>query len=159
MDSMVHVRSDTPIQCRPPVAQSQLVNREIISDEPIEEQLLPTVNQMDTDPAFQTVETANMSSQNELCFQQPLLSPHLQRDFQISQPLHSSQIKAMAGDTQFTQAMPMTPLPVPAHLRITASFGYSPSTPESLLPLASLPSHNHGAMFGIPERSLLPLCF
>jgi hypothetical protein len=57
----------------------------------------------------------------------------------------------MAGDTQFTQAMPMTQIPVPAHLRVTASFGYSPSTTESLLPLASLPSHNHGAMFGIPE--------
>jgi hypothetical protein len=71
MDSMVHVRSDTPIQCRPPVAQSQLVNREIISDEPIEEQLPPTVDQMDTDPTFQTVETANMSSQKELCFQHP----------------------------------------------------------------------------------------
>src|ERR1700731_1312701 len=37
VDSMLHLRSDTPIQCRPPVAQSQLANRENTSSEPMED--------------------------------------------------------------------------------------------------------------------------
>lgn len=148
---MVHLRSETPIQCRPPVAQSQLVNREIVSSEPTEESLPPAINQeIDTHAAFPTEASANLSPTKEILQHQTLLSPQLHRDLQTPQRLRSSPINSTGAETRFTQAMPMTQVSLPAHLRVTASFGYFPSTTELLLPLASLPPHNHGTMFGSP---------
>ena len=37
IDTMVHLKSEIPIQCRPPVARSQIANREYTSGESLQE--------------------------------------------------------------------------------------------------------------------------
>src|SRR2546423_4304288 len=135
VDSMVHLRSDTPIQCRPPVAQSQLLNRELSPSEPTEEHLPPPVNQeMDTHAISTTSTSTNISPAREILQPQPqpqpLLSPHLHRTLETSQKQRSSPIHSMATGTPFTQAMPITQVTLPPHLRVTTSFGYCSSTTE-----------------------------
>lgn len=152
VDSMMHLRSETPIQCRPPVAQSQLANRENVSGEPMEEQpqIINVVHHdMDTNIALETT----VSSSKESNLPQALISSQFQRVLvspQVARSSVNSLITPRPADTQFSQGLAMTQVTVPPHLRVTASFGYTP-TPESLFPLASLYSRSHGTNFGIPR--------
>ena len=162
VDSMLHLQSETPIQCRPPVAQSQLANRETTSSEPMIED--NTNNQQDMimqdgmdittalppPPPPPPVLSPQFESNLQ---QQPLASPQFQTTLNSPQIARSSftSTSMPPPDTQYTQysqPLAMTQETVPAHLRVTASFGYVPTSPENLLPLASLPSKTHGTTIG-----------
>jgi hypothetical protein len=161
VDSMLHLQSETPIQCRPPVAQSQLANRENTSSEPMME--IHTNNQqdmvmqdgIDITTALPPAPPSVVSPQFESNPQQQLLaSPQFQTTLILPQIARSSfpSPSMPPPDTQYSQysqAMAMTQETVPAHLRFTASFGYIPTSPENLIPLASLPSKTHGTTIGM----------
>ena len=153
VDSMMYLRSETPIQCRPPVAQSQLANREDVSSEPNMEEQPQIINvvqhDMDTNIALETT----VSSSKESNLPQSLICPQFQRVLvspQVARSSVNSLITPRPTDAQFSQGLAMTQVTVPPHLRVTASFGYTP-TPENLFPLASLYSKSHGTNFGTPR--------
>jgi hypothetical protein len=144
---MTHLRSEFPIQCRPPlVANSQLADRENISDENVEDigidqavmqmdnvsNLPPMVfefrspSQQNIQPQVPSFQVAPMAIPEETMFVRPPVT---------SQPSHS-----------FHLSQHNTQLPPP---RTTLSFGYNPATTESLIPLSALPSKKHKETVGI----------
>jgi hypothetical protein len=145
---MTHLRSEFPIQCRPPpVANSQLANRENISGENVEDiGFDQTVMQMDNvsnlppmvfefrspsqnniQPQVPSFQVVPMAVPEETMFVRPV----------TSQPLHSSHL-----------SQHNTQLPPP---RTTLSFGYNPATTESLIPLSALLSKKHKETVGISQ--------
>jgi hypothetical protein len=151
VDSMMHLRSDTPIQCRPPVAQSQLANRENTSSEPMEDvSHQPDMKLEEMDTTTTALEPATLPQNQSTLPQQPLTSPENQNiphSPQIARSLLTSSMESQP--TQYSQGLAMTQVAVPPHLRVTTSFGYNPTTPENLRPLESLYSKNHKQTIGI----------
>src|SRR5579859_1550163 len=136
VDSMIHLRSDTPIQCRPPVAQSQLANRVASSGEPMEEvgQQTNLMQDVEDDVDTSIVPAPALSPLNESNVQQPSPSAQVKAVSTSPQIIRSSFNTSVAPppthsqSTPFTQAPAMTQVTVPAHLRRTTSFGYYPTS-------------------------------
>lgn len=155
VDSMLHLRSETPIQCRPPVAQSQLANRVVSSGEPMEDEAQQTNMMQDVQDDMEdtTAPAPAVLPPNESNPQQPSISPQTQNASTPPQKVRSSFTSSMAPPTtqytQFTQASPMTQVTVASHLRKTTTFGYNPSSTEKLQTLSSLFDKSHGNVIGI----------
>lgn len=124
IDTITHLKSNIPIQCRRPVARSQLLNRESVS--PADG--LP--------PAQQSPATSPTSAFLQPAASHTSPSPHTARSpvakrlplFESSPNLASSQFQTGRIVRQ----------------RIRASFGYNPSTPENLMSLKMLQDKKHG---------------
>ena len=157
LDPILHLRSGTPIQYRPPVAQSQLANRVISSGEPMEDDPEQTNMMQDVqDDMDDTTTTApTVPYPNESNPQQPSISPQTQNASPSPHIVRSSFTTSSVAPppstqyTQFTQASPMTQITVPTHLRQITSFGYNPSSAEKLQTLASLSDKSHGNVIGM----------
>jgi hypothetical protein len=151
IDTMLHLRSELPIQCHPPVARSQIINRENMSGDSLRETAQqPTAistHNLTQDPAsappgsqkpiLSGLGQASQSSQ----LNRTVWSPNVQRPSTnvsfhrpTSQPYHSQ------NGFRFQQATPQ--------LHKVSHFGYNSATTENLLPLSSLPSKNHLDNFG-----------
>lgn len=148
INTMVHLRSEIPIQCRPPVANSQLANRENISGE----NLPGTVSNDTTMPPDGVVgpahgvstfrSTSGNNFQQEIAPQQVVQLPVILEVLPFSNrpPDRSQSFHSSYASHQNTR---------PSHPLITSSFGYNPTTVESLIPLSALPSKNHNKPIGI----------
>jgi hypothetical protein len=157
IDTMLHLRSEVPIQCRPPVARSQIVNRENMSCESLRETAhQPTAiatHNLSEDPSsappgaqHSILSGFGRASQSSL-LNRTVWSPNVQRPSTnlsfhppTSQPYHTQ--------NEFIFQQRLTP-----QIRKTSCFGYNSATTENLLPLSSLSSKNHLDNFGISIRS------
>ena len=152
IDTMLHLRSELPIQCRPPVARSQIINRENMSGESLRETTQqPTAiatHNITQDPAsappgsqhpiLSALGQASQSSQ----LIRTVWSPNAQRPSTnvsfhppTSQPYHTQ--------NEFLFRQQATP-----QFHKASHFGYNSATSENLLPLSSLSSKNHLDNFG-----------
>jgi hypothetical protein len=155
---MVHLLSQTPIQCRPPVAQSQLAHRENTSSESLHDAttvvtttVIPT-RELEDGNSYIPVPT-QAGSQN---VQTQTISPSaIQMPTQFNsfnpppnfQPQQSQVIQSSVPSS--------APYASPFQPRKTTSFGYNPSTAENFIPLSSLPSKTHGDHIGISSMNFL----
>jgi hypothetical protein len=155
IDTMLHLRSEVPIQCRPPVARSQIINRENISGESLRE----TAYQQTTIATHNLVQGPSQASHIQPGSQYPIRpgsqvssqSPHLNKTMsspEIQGPSVVVNYPPCTTESYHTQTKLLSQYPDMAYVRKTSSFGYNPATTENLLTLSSLASKNHGDPFG-----------
>lgn len=155
IDTMLHLRSEVPIQNRPPVARSQLINRENISDESLREAVYPqtTIATHNFGQASSQAPPLRPDSQHLIRpSSQVSQSPHLNRTLSSPEMQRSSinvYFPPSASAPRYTQTNLLSQYHVTPNIRKTSSFGYNPATTENLLTLSSLSSKNHGEAFGI----------
>ena len=152
---MVHLKSEIPIQCRPPVARSQIANREYTSGESLQETMIHNTIIPTHDVTEVSVGHGNFvphpSSENR--FQGQFVSPQVVEKpvspemLPLTNPapnvqLHNS--RSQYPSQQYTE---------PPNPRIPACFGYDPATVEHLIPLSALGSKKHGETIGISSLS------
>lgn len=155
LGSMVHLRSEIPIESRPPVARSQLLHRESVSgdfQEAFGNTVIPSniVQEASTNAiqgalstTHQTQEPTQSSHRSRVPFLEES-SPnaqHIQSQSQYSYPQHVPPQCPHPKPPSQQQVAPILP-------RKTSYFGHNPSTPENLIPLSSLPSKNPGETIG-----------
>src|SRR5271154_5193274 len=145
LDSMVHLRSEIPIEPRAPVARSQLLNRQSVSgdfQEPFHNTVIPTHDMRDT--STYAVQGAVSTSHQT---QDPTQSPHAIRIPLLEElppnPQHvptqySGPQNLPQQCSQYEHLSQQHTIPPPP--RKTAYFGYNSTTPENPIPLSSLPS-------------------
>jgi hypothetical protein len=163
LGSMVHLRSEIPIESRPPVAQSQLLHRESVSGEFVEAFRNTVVPSNIVQEASTNAIQGAVSSTHQV--RKPTQSPHGSRVPLLEEfPPNAQYIQSQSQypDPQNVQPQHSHPktLPqqhtAPVRPRKTSYFGYNLSTLENPIPLSSLPSKNHGDTIGtIPTPSLL----
>lgn len=140
---MVHLKSEIPIQCRPPVARSQIDNRENTSGESLQET-------MDHDTVIPTHDVTAVSVSHGNFVPHPSSENRFQGQFQSPQVFRKSvsletlPLTSPAPNVQLQHSQSQYPIP-----RIPACFGYDPATSEHLIPLSELGSKNHGEIIGI----------
>ena len=157
--SMIHLRSEIPIESRPPVARSQLLHRENVSGD------FP-------EPFQNTVIQSNVvkdASTNDI--QVRVSTTH--QTHESNQSLHSSRVpckEQSPPNVQYIQSQnpesqnvlaqcshprdPSQQVNVAPTTRKTSYYGYNPSTPANPLPLSSLSSKAHGDTIGYSPPSL-----
>ena len=132
IDTMTHLKSNIPIQCRVPPSRSQLLNRESMSPSKDLAHLVPAQqNATETQPPHTNfVKPEGVSRVS--------LSPHVVR-LPVVPPLESSSNHA---SSQFQNSLQTGPIPPPN--RPISSFGFNSTTPENLIPLSMLQAKKHG---------------
>jgi hypothetical protein len=151
LDSMVHLKSEIPIESRAPVARSQLLNRQSVSgelQEPFQSTVIPTHDMRESS----TYVVRGRSTFHQT--QGATLSPHDTRIPLIEElppnPQHVSTQYPVLQKTpqQCSQQHVSQHHPAPPPPRKTSYYGYNPATPENLTPLSSLPSKTPGDTIG-----------
>ena len=151
VDTMLYLKSDTPIQCRPPVARSQITSRENTSGETLQETtvhntILPTNNATEVfvDQGNSVAYTGSENRfQGQFASPQIVQSPVSPETLPVP-PAHLHHSQCQYSFQQYTE---------PSDQRLSACFGYDPATDEYLIPLAALASKNHGENIGISRLS------
>jgi hypothetical protein len=154
IDTMVYLKSEIPIQCRAPVARSQIANRENISGESLQETIVHNTRSPAHDVTDVSVGHGNSvphpSSENR--FQGHLVSPQVFPEpvspemLPVTAPAPNVQLEH--SPSQYSSQHPGPPNP-----RIPACFGYDPATAEYFIPLSMLVSKKHGELIGISSLS------
>ena len=151
IDTMVHLKSEIPIQYRPPVARSQIVNRENTSGESLLETMVHNTVIPTHDVTAASVghgdSVPDPSSENR--FQGQFTSPQVVRELASPEMLL---LTTSAPNMQLQHSHSQHPSQQytgPPNLRIPACFGYNPATAEHLIPLSALGSKRHGQSIGI----------
>ena len=131
IDTMTHLKSNIPIQCRVPPSRSQLLNHESMSPS--------------KDLAHLPAQQKDVSAQpSNTAFVKPgvsrtSLSPHVVRS-PVLPPLGSSPSRE---PSKFQNSL-QTGQVIPPPNRPTSIFGFNPTTTENLIPLSVLQAKKHG---------------
>jgi len=133
IDTMTHLKSNIPIQCRVPPSRSQLLNRESMSPSKDLAQLFPA-QQNDT-----SAQPSNTASVKPGGVSRTSLSPHVVRSPVVPPPGSSPN----CAPSQFQNSL-QTGQVIPPPNRPTSIFGFNPATPEHLIPLSMLQAKKHG---------------
>jgi hypothetical protein len=159
IDSMTHLKSLIPIQCRPPVAQSQLLNRESTepATSPAPEPLpLPAPQALHPPPADGFVHPATtlpsphaarsplIQRTHSLPVTSPMVkseTPSTRRTISAREP-SSSVFTPGLGPSQFQNSLQPRQFLGGARRRPMA-FGFNSTTPENIVSLAELQKREH----------------
>jgi hypothetical protein len=150
IDTMVHLKSEIPIQCRPPVARSQIINRENTSGESLPETMVHNTVIPTHNVTAVSVDHGNSVTHpnSENRFQGQFVSPQFRELVSPKMLLLTSS----APDTQLQHShsqYPSQQYTEPPNPRIPACFGYNPATAEHFISLSALGSKRHGQTIGI----------
>ena len=139
IDTMTHLISETPIHVRPPVAQSQLAHRESV----------PGENGTPVSPALGShhLQIAVGSIPDPTTRQSPTFPSQLPQSNNVSPVRHFTQ---PTSSHYYQLPLPSQHYEGPEVSRVTASFGYDPSSPENIVALSALPSFKHASNIGTP---------
>ena len=153
IDSMTHLLSEIPIQCRPPVARSQLDNRVHSSSES------PRCTRMhNTIAPTRQVDGSSHSVPIDSTIHDP--TQHFHQLTQISSLTRNSEISADMQSNPFgSQNFPSSHYSQHSSQQrtaivtagVTTSFGYNPDTAANPIPLSALFSVNPGDTIGVPQ--------
>lgn len=148
IDTMVHLKSEIPIQCRAPVARSQLASRKNISFESLQ---ATVVNNTVHDVTEASAGHGNSVHQFSLesRFGRQLASPPV-----VQKPVSPDMLTVItpAPDVQLQHSgYPSQKYAEPPNPRIPTCFGYDPTTAEHLITLSALDSKQHGETIGISK--------
>ena len=145
IDTMIYLRSETPIQLPPRVAQSQILNRQETPSENSHEYsaLHPTsTGNVDASTTVPPPEYGCAQTESQ-GIQVPLETPEALRTRSQSKLLSPSPNVAQQSLYELSSSLTSSVRP-----SVTANFGYNASTSENLIPLASLTSKSHGDHIG-----------